>query len=181
MSEHALIKKIKKGDQHALDTFIREMYPSVYTFAYRKMQGDDLCKDITQEVFIRFIKSIPMYHEEGKSLHYLYRITSNVCKDFYKKSKHQYYDDIDEKAYLFADEEDVHETILIKLRDKELFVYIQSLSIQQQDIILLKYYHQLTFQEIADILLLPLSTVKSRHIAALKVLRKCYKESEENE
>lgn len=177
MRESILIKKIKKGNQEALDTFIEEMYPQVYAFAFRKMQGDDVCKDIAQEVFIRFIRSIPTYREEGKCLHYLYRITSNVCKDQYRRMKIPC-DDIDDTSYKLSSDEDVHELILSQLRDEEVLSCVFALSQSQQDIILLKYYHQMTFLEIATIFVIPLSTVKSRHSAALKVLRKYCKEKE---
>ena len=79
MKEKWLLHKIRHGDMAALDTFITQVYPTIYAFVYRKMQGDDSAKDITQEVFLRFIRYLPTYHEEGKVIHFLYRIASNLC------------------------------------------------------------------------------------------------------
>ena len=85
MRESNLIRRIKKGDSKALDILIQAYYPSIYSFVSRKMQMDDCAKDVTQEVFLRFIRQIPTYRHEGKLLHFLYRIASNVCKDQYKR------------------------------------------------------------------------------------------------
>ena len=65
MREQQILHKIKKGDQQTLNNFIQDLYPYVYSFTYRKMQGDDSAKDITQEVFVRFIRQLPMYHAQG--------------------------------------------------------------------------------------------------------------------
>ena len=48
MKEKWLLHKIRHGDMAALDTFITQVYPTIYAFVYRKMQGDDSAKDITQ-------------------------------------------------------------------------------------------------------------------------------------
>ena len=47
MKESILIRNIKKGDHDALDTLIRQTYPSIYAFVKRKMLMDDCAKDIT--------------------------------------------------------------------------------------------------------------------------------------
>ena len=180
MKEQMIINKIKKGDQRALDSLIRELYPPIYTFAYRKVQGDDVAKDITQEVFLRFIRQIPNYRCEGKTLHYLYRITSNLCHDYFRKMKREYNVDIDEKSNELHDESNVHESILNQIRNEELRLYISELKEEHQDVILLKYFHQMTFKEIAESFHIPLSTIKTRHTAALKQLSKRWKEGENN-
>ena len=120
MREQQILHKIKKGDQQALNAFIRDLYPSVYSFAFHKMQGDDSAKDITQEVFVRFIRQLPMYHSQGKTLHYLYRITSNLCHDYHRKMQRDQHADIDNQENLLSADCDVHEAILDQMRNEEL-------------------------------------------------------------
>lgn len=179
MRESNLIRNIKRGDNKALESLIHECYPSVYAFVMRKMKMDDCAKDITQEVFIRFIRQIPTYRSEGKLLHYLYRIASNVCKDQYKKNL--YHQDIEEIEYQLEAGDNVHESILTQMRNEELMLWIDRLRDDQQNVILLKYFQQLTFQEIADLYHLPVSTIKSRHTQALIKLRKFMKECDSSE
>ena len=176
MREQQILHKIKKGDQQTLNNFIQDLYPYVYSFTYRKMQGDDSAKDITQEVFVRFIRQLPMYHAQGKTLHYLYRIASNLCHDYHRKMQRDLHTDIDRQENLISADSDVHEVILDQIRNEELMYYIGELSDSQQDVILLKYYHQMTFKEIAQSFSIPVSTVKTRHTAALKRLCALWKE-----
>lgn len=175
------ITKIKKGDPCALDSMIREYYPQIYAFTYRKLCGDDVAKDITQEVFVRFIQQLPMYRNEGKTLHYLYRIASNLCHDYFRDRKRKWSEDLDEKQNELYEQQPLHETILEKMQHEELMLYIQSLSEVQQDVILLKYFHQLTFKEISECCDTPISTIKTRHHAALKKLQQLWKEGEQDE
>ncbi|WP_233512031.1 RNA polymerase sigma factor [Absiella sp. AM54-8XD] len=51
MNESNLIRKIKKGDENAMDILIQSYYPFIYAYVSRKMLMDDCAKDITQEVF----------------------------------------------------------------------------------------------------------------------------------
>ena len=64
------ILQIKNGDEQALEVLIKDMYPQVYAFLYRKMNHRDKAKDITQEVFIKFVENIDNYHEEEKLRNY---------------------------------------------------------------------------------------------------------------
>lgn len=170
MKEKRLLHKIRKGDMGALDALITDVYPTVYAFVYRKMQGDDVAKDITQEVFIRFVRYLPTYHDEGKLLHLLYRIASNLCIDEYRRSSRNMCEDSDTLAYCLADDTDVHESILQQCSQAEILYYISQLSPPQQDVIILHYYHELTYKEIACIYDMPISSIKSRHKAALQKL-----------
>lgn len=170
MNEKRLIYKIRKGNQEALEFLISELYPSIYAFVYRKMQGDDIAKDITQEVFVRMIREVMTYREEGKLLHYLYRIASNLCVDEYRRRKVRCHENLDEVEHMICDEGNLHEEVLQLMDKEELLEQIGTLPYVQQDVLLLHYFHQLTYQEIATAYGLALSTVKSRHRAALNAL-----------
>ena len=84
-------------------------------------------------------------------------------------------------AYQLDTGVDVHETILIQMQNEELMLLIDRLTDDQQNVILLKYFQQLTFQEIANLYHLPVSTIKSRHTQALIKLRKFMKECDNYE
>ncbi|MEG0275269.1 MAG: sigma-70 family RNA polymerase sigma factor, partial [Longicatena sp.] len=85
---------------------------------------------------------------------------------------------IADKAYELSDNSSVHESILNQIQNEELMYYIKGLKEEHQDVLLLKYFHQMTFKEIADSYQLPLSTIKTRHTAALKRLSKLWKEGD---
>ncbi len=169
MKEKYYIKCIQKGDHRALDEFIEILYPQVYAFIDRKVKGEDIAKDLTQDVFIRFIRALPTYQSEGKVLNYLYKISSHVCYSYFKKKRN----DLEIDDEILEDKSiDVHETILKQFQEKELENVIRLLKPKQQDVIILKYYNQYTFQEIAEIYNVSVSTMKSRHYQALVQLKK---------
>lgn len=167
MNEKYYIKRIRHGDHQALDQFIEILYPQVYEFIYHKVQGD-IAKDLTQEVFVRFIRALPTYQSEGKVLNYLYKISSHVCLTYFKQNKnHLSYED-----ELVEGHENVHEAILKQFDKEELDQAIYQLKPLQQDVIILKYFKQYTFIEIASLYNVSVSTIKSRHYQALIKLKK---------
>lgn len=175
MNEKYYIKKIQKGNHKALDEFIELLYPQVYTFIYRKVKGEDVAKDLTQDVFIRFMRALPTYQSEGKVLNYLYKISSHVCYSYYKSQK---YDLSLEDEKIESCDKDVHETIIKQFKQEELQKAIYQLKSVQQDVIILKYYEQYTFKEIASLYQISVSTVKSRHYQALIQLKKIIERGE---
>jgi RNA polymerase sigma-70 factor (ECF subfamily) len=177
MNEYKCIKKIRNGDQTALNELIEFLYPQLYRFVYRKLQGDEMTSDIVQDTFVRFVRVIPTYQVQGKIIHYLFKIASNLCIDYWKKKGKEYDYEIEES--LFIDEHtDVHFDTLEKLEHEQIAKYLLDLTPQQQDVILLKYFEQLTFKEIAAIYQTNESTIKSRHTQALIKLRRKMKVGE---
>lgn len=177
MNERYYIKRIRQGDHRALDLFIEELYPQVYTFIHHKIQDEALAYDLTQDVFVRFIRALPTYRSEGKVLNYLYTIASRVCLSYLKTQKQNlvFCDEI------FIDEaQDIHEDMLKHMTQDYLQTMIYQLKPEYQDIIILKYFHAYTFKDISKIYHLPESTVKTRHYQALKQLKKWIERDEKN-
>lgn len=177
MNELKYIKKIRNGDQNALNELIEFLYPQLYRFVYRKLAGDETTSDIVQDTFVRFVRVIPTYQVQGKVIHYLFKIASNLCIDYWKQKGKEYDYEIEEE--LFIDEEtNVHVEILDKLQQEQITTYVMELSPPQQDVMLLKYFEQLTFKEIVNIYQVSESTIKSRHTQALIKLRRKMKVGE---
>ena len=171
MNEYKYITKIRNGDQCALNELIEFLYPQVYRFVYRKLQGDEVSNDIVQDTFVRFVRVIPTYQIQGKIIHYLFKIASNLCIDYWKQKGKEY--DYEFEENLIIDEyQNVHLDTLEKLEFERIERCLLELSPQQQDVILLKYFEQLTFKEIASIYQTNESTIKSRHTQALIKLRR---------
>ncbi|MDD3413726.1 MAG: RNA polymerase sigma factor [Lachnospiraceae bacterium] len=82
-----LIQRMRMGDEKAIDQFIEKYYPKIYKYCRMHMYDTYISEDMTQETFIRFFDSLGKYQHWGKAANYLYVIASNVCKDFYRKTK----------------------------------------------------------------------------------------------
>lgn len=173
MNIQKLILQIKNGNEEAVEEIITEMYPQVYAFLYRKMNHSDKAKDITQEVFIRFVENIDSYHEEDKLRNYLFRIGINLANNYYKSLK--YLDDQELDEFQLASNKNPHSIAMEKASRDLMMNYIGQLNRISREIIILRYYHELKFKDIADILKISESTAKSRHRQALMKLEEMMK------
>lgn len=173
MKEKFQIRKIKKGDQDALNAFIQDVYPPIYRYVYCKVSGKEEAKDITQDVFYRFVRQLSTYDWDGNVLAYLYTIASNCCASYYKKTKR--FDCIELIEELAAEEPATYQ-LLDQLQLEELKLLLLRLPPIDQDIIIFHYVKQMTFKEIAHILAEHEGTIKTRHYRSLHKIRKLWKE-----
>lgn len=81
-----LIKKMKNGDESAMESFVCRYYPKILCYCHYHVADKGYAEDITQETFVKFFGSLSTYRHHGKALNYLYTIAANLCRDFYKKS-----------------------------------------------------------------------------------------------
>lgn len=137
MNRRKLILQIKNGNQEALETIITEMYPQVYAFLYRKMKQNDRAKDITQEVFLKFVENIDQYNEEDKLLNYLFHIGINLANNYYKSLNYLDDRELDESRIII--EEDPHAIVMKKANHDIMMRYISQLSEISREIIILRY------------------------------------------
>jgi RNA polymerase sigma factor (sigma-70 family) len=167
MKEKHLVKKIQAGDQHALDELISKLYPQIYSYVYVRVKGNECSKDITQEVFLNFIKNIDRFEFIGKTKHYLLRMAVNGCHNWYRTHPIQENDDKLENIGI----EPLHP-------QRDLKSLLATLPMQQQEVLVLRYYEELKIKEIADILGISENTVKTRIRLGLEKLRKITKKED---
>lgn len=173
MNEKRLIARIRHGDEAALNALIRTYYPSVRQYVSLKVPVKEDAQDITQEVFLRFIRQIPTYRHEGKLAHYLYVIASHCCTDHFRTQKHQ---PLPLEEIRIPDSIDLHIDTLRKLEHERLRALIMCLPPEEQDTIVFHDLKEMSFREISEMLDVPQSTLKSRHARALSRLRSLWKE-----
>lgn len=169
-----LVRKVQRSeDREAADRLIRHFYKEVYAFVYRQTGNAELAMDLTQEVFISVLLSIPGYDPKKAAFRtWLYRIASNKVVDFFRSAYHRQAKrsvDIDTVA-LFAEEslEEVFQEAVLKRQALEA---LEELPAALQQILRLKIFSGATFEEVASALGLPASTVKTKYYSALRMLR----------
>lgn len=75
-----IINKIKMGDPDAWDILVHKYYDSVYFYCVRRCYGDcDIASDLTQDIFLKLVESLPRYRFIGKFQNYLYTMAVNTC------------------------------------------------------------------------------------------------------
>lgn len=84
-TDFLLIRKMRQGDEEAIDLFVRKYYPDIFRYCRYHCFDTEYAEDLTQETFVRFFEKFAEYHHFGKAKNYLYTIAGNLCKDYYKK------------------------------------------------------------------------------------------------
>lgn len=81
-----LIRKMKLGDDGAIETFVKKYYPKILQYCHLHIWDRGHADDAAQETFEKFFRALDGYRHYGKASNYLYVIASNVCKDYYRES-----------------------------------------------------------------------------------------------
>ncbi|MBM7700507.1 RNA polymerase sigma factor [Kurthia huakuii] len=173
MDDAQLIQKIMNGDKMAANELIERYYDMIYRYICHMGCSIETAKDITQDVFITMMQSLPTYKEQGYFRAWLYRIAHNQTMNTLKKSSN-------EKRRMQREKmEDVAPDFSEQRVNRELLKNLLSqLPVKQRDAIVLKYYHGFTAKEIANITNSTLPGVKSRLFQALRKLKARIKEEE---
>lgn len=167
-----IIKMCKQKDILAQSILYEQYSKQVYRTAYILTKSKTLAEDITQETFIRVFSKINLF-KEGKSFNsWLYTITLNVAKNILKRQKWVNFFCPLEEDEPFCNYNSTEFICEHKERDRLMKEVIDRLPLKQKEVIILKYYNNFSQEEIADILGIPVGTVKSRIHTGLEKIRK---------
>lgn len=165
-----LLKRMRQGDTTAANTLIERYYEDIFRYCLWHTATRSMAEDATQETFLKIIRYCDRYIAKGHFRAFLYRIALNTCIDF-GRSKACTTVPLPENIDTIADCHHDFETLQDTL---SLHQIIENLPETQQNLVLLRYLHDLSLREIAEVTDLPLRTVQSRLRSALKTLRKNY-------
>ena len=174
-NEKRWIKKIRRNaSEAAANELVSKYYKEVYAFVYKQTLDQELSLDLTQEIFISVLRSINNYDSKKASFRtWLYKLASNRLVDYYRSKS---YKDAQRivviEDYELEDEHDMTISLEYKEDFEKVTVLVNELDAGSQQIIRLKLFGEYTFQEIASIVMMPESTVKTKYYTALKRIRK---------
>ena len=90
MAADTLVRRAQQGDRQALDELCQREWKPVYAIAYRALRNVSEAQDLTQEVFLRALRSLPRYQETGAPFRaYLATIARNLIRDRWRKHRPQ--------------------------------------------------------------------------------------------
>jgi RNA polymerase sigma-70 factor (ECF subfamily) len=182
--ENIVIERCKKGDLSAFDELVRRYEKPVYNFAYRMAGNYDDASDIASEALIKVFNAIGSFRGEASFTTWLYRIVTNVYLDHRKRRRGR--GDVSLDEYLELDEGSVPRQVVdtaptpseefeIRARNDALMRAVGELPEYQRMMVLLFHGQGLSYEEIAEIMSLPIGTVKSRLNRARLALREILK------
>ena len=171
------VSKACKGDNNAFSDLIQERKSDIYKIAYTYMKNREDALDIVHDVVYKAFISMKKLKNPEFYNTWLIRITINCCIDHLKKSKKiASFEDKYSNPEELEQIPDYNQDSSNLLSSIDLFNAIDKLNLEQRTIVVLKYYQDLTLTQIADILVCPLGTVKTRLNKALSILRMELKE-----
>lgn len=177
-TDEELVARSMGGDLDAFNQLVLRWERPIYALAYRVIGREEDARDVCQDTFLRAFRALGGFKGQAKFSSWLYRITLNLCRDWIRRERRQPIAQAPEGVDLveLAGETEPSESIEELVARKEIGAAVaQAMALlpeEQRTAIVLKEYHGLTFQEIADMLDCPLSTVKTRLYQGLTVLRR---------
>jgi RNA polymerase sigma-70 factor (ECF subfamily) len=179
MDDQQLIADYISGDDAAFSILVKRHMQSIYNFSMRIAGNPQNAEDITQETFLKVWRNIKKYRPEQSFRSWIFTIAHNTAIDFLRKKKQLVFSDFENEEGNNMLEDTLQDPALLpdelaaRAQDQQLLAgLVAQLSPIYQEVLLLYYNEQLTFDEIGRILGKPLDTVKSQHRRALLALRK---------
>jgi RNA polymerase sigma-70 factor (ECF subfamily) len=178
-TDEELVARATAGDLDSFNQLVTRWERPIYALAYRTLGREEDARDVVQEAFLRAFRGLRGFKGQAKFSSWLYRITLNLCRDWIRRERRapvvqvpEGTDPIDLADQRASPTESVEDLVARREMSRAVARAMTDLPEEQRMAILLKEYHGLTFQEIADMLECPLSTVKTRLYQGLSMLRR---------
>ena len=184
VSDAALLSAYIQGDDKAFDTLVKRSKSKVYTTIYLIVKDRYIAEDLMQEAYIKAIDVIKSgrYNEEGKFLPWILRISHNMAIDHFRKDKRYPTIVLEDGSKVFNSfdfaEDSVEELQMKADQIENIREMIKKLPDEQREVLVMRHYEDLSFQEIADQTGVSINTALGRMRYALINLRKMLNKQE---
>lgn len=142
-----------------LEKIIRQYYDAIFCYCYHTVGSRTVAEDLCQDTFASFIGHYAEMRNMGKAKNYLYTIAKNKCKDYYKKKTPIFMEEVPEQE----GDERMEELVIVRQM-------VMSLPEDFREAVVLRYFQNLKYPEIAAILGISLSLAKYRVKKGLELL-----------
>ncbi len=169
--DSVLIKRLSAGDEEALGTLMDRYGGALLHFAHRLVGDLQLAEEIYQDTMLKAWQQASSFRMDGHLKAWLFRVARNHAIDYMRKKRvptEEFTVCLETAATTFRPEREAERAWL----SHEVFEAIDELPAAYREVVALRFFHQLCYQEIADVLDIPLGTVKSRLNYAVQRLTK---------
>jgi RNA polymerase sigma-70 factor, ECF subfamily len=178
--EARLVRLSRNGDRQAFEELVDMYQDKIYHLAYRMLNFSSEAEDVVQDTFLRVYMNMDRYDENQKFSTWIYRIATNLCIDRLRKRKPNYSLDAempdgegaDWYSLLPSNQDTPEEEIVLSETQDQIRKAISTLPEKYKSVVILRYLHDMSLQEIGDVLGMPVTTVKTRVHRGREYLRK---------
>ncbi len=191
--DYALVERAQRGDEKAFAELLAIYKDSIYFTIFKMVKSKIDAEDLTIEAFGKAFRNIDQYSPEYAFSTWLFRIASNNCIDFLRRQKTRQIDivstsssdeenrigDVFAKEATMAlkyDAPDPEESIILQQKHAMLRNVVANLKPRYRELVQLRYFDELSYEEISDRLGFPLGTVKAQLFRAREMLYEMLKD-----
>ncbi len=182
LSDSKLVSLYIKGNEESFEVLLNRYKSKVFTNIYLIVKDTYIAEDLTQDTFIKAIKTLRgnRYNEEGKFKPWILRIAHNLAIDHFRKKKRYPTIVMEDGSNVFNTlefSEAPYETFQVEQDTKrKLRAFIEELPDNQREVIMMRHYQEMSFQDIAETTDVSINTALGRMRYALINLRKKMKQ-----
>ena len=172
-TESEIIAQAKK-DSLAFRPLYEKYFKRIFLFVYHRVEDRETAGDLTSQIFLKALVRIEQFNERGLPFSsWLYRIAINECTDFFRKTKRAKVVYVEEPAFHALFEEMFPENPREEL-EKKLHVVLQKLKPQELQIIELRFFEEMPFKTIAEVLKITETYAKVRTYRAIEKMKQIF-------
>lgn len=170
MEDHDLVMASLRGDSSAFEALVLKYQTPVYNLAYRMLGRAEDAEDISQEAFVRAFVKLNTFDLDKKFSNWLLAITSHLCIDYLRRKRALYLDDQDYAEWVGNNEESPEPMALMQEQKGEIRGLLATLPPKYRNILILRYWNEMSYSEIGEATGLAEGTVKTRLFRARRML-----------
>lgn len=169
-SDETIIEKVKGGDIGSYEEIVKRYQRPLFSFIHHMIEDDGLCEDLVQETFIKIYKSIDRIDTSRKFSTYAFEIAKNAAFSYLRGLRKL----VSLSKVDIEGDEDLYERVVNEHEERKVREAVSKLKKSYKDVISLYYFEDLSYEETANKLKLPINTVRTHLRRARLVLRKTY-------
>lgn len=160
--EEGLLIQAREGDRNAYGELVSRCYPDVIRVVFRLCGDTQIAQDAAQEAFIRAWVKLPEYRSKAPFSHWVYRIAVNLTLDTLRRKPQESIETAPVAALISERSAEPEEAYLKKEQTDMVQGAVNALPEAARSVLVLREYGELSYDEIASVLDIPVGTVMSR-------------------
>ena len=184
LNDDLLVRLYVGGECKAFDTLIERYKNRVYTYIFHQVHDEFVSDDIFQETFVKALTTIQQgrYVENGKFLAWITRIAHNLIIDYFRQEKAENLQSCDSQDVNILNRKDlsedtVEDNMVLMQIHADIRSLVQALPMSQREVLLMRYYKNMSFKEIADATNVSVNTALGRMRYAIINMRRLANEN----
>lgn len=184
LTDDRLVAVYAEGENQAFDVLLRRHQARVFSYIYSVVKNRDIADDIFQETFVKAIMTIRQgrYAESGKFSAWISRIAHNLIIDFYRQEKSENTLSADDESVDVLNrrehsDSNIEDTMVCEQIHDDVRRIIEALPENQREVLMMRYYKDMSFKEIADVTNVSINTALGRMRYAILNMRRIAEEN----